>query len=342
MSSLDSLQLRHLYTREYYLYGVAGHEAFRQGEGGIAAVVNLARAHALASALAPPLLRVTDIGAGRGELAKHLVQQAVTVTLVDYSPAAMRIARGFLGENGSARFLTICATDVGRYLEPSSQDAIFMCDFAEHVNRDELRRVLHECARALTPDGVLCIHTPERTSGAVMSRRAVEERHINLMDIGDLHELLGEVFGFSDAYTWNGTQAFVHPGRCIDLFGVARPGRPPTRVELPAAPDGTYRLRAEHALDTGFMLRCEVRPEGSERVRGRLRFLDARRRPIAECPFELEAHDGEPCVLHAASRLLGGADDVAWRDVDRVVVALEDGSALARPPAMISGRASGS
>jgi SAM-dependent methyltransferase len=335
----DSLELKGLYTREYYLRGVAGHEAFRRGVDGIDHLQNVSRTHALAVALGPSLRRATDIGAGRGELAKHLVRQAVDVTLVDYSPAAIEIARAFVGENGSARFLTIPATEVAAHLAPASQDAVFMCDFVEHVSAAELRRVLHQCAGVLAPDGVLCIHTPERTSGAVLTNRAVEERHINLMDIAELREMLAEEFGYVDAYTWNGTQVFAEPGRCIDLFAVARMSRP-ARASLPRLPDGTYR-RDGLALGHGFLLRCEAKP-GGRSVRGRLRCLDAGGELLAEAPFQLDAHEGEPRVLQIASQLCAGFDLDTWAGVHRLGVELDDGSALASPPSVISGTVSSS
>ena len=280
MNEPDSLALHHLYTREYYLHGVAGHEAFRRGAGGLDALVNVRKAYALA--LAAGVRRATDIGAGRGELAKHLAEQGIEVTLVDYSPAAMEIARRHVGGNGRAAYLTITATELDRHLEPASQDLIFMCDFAEHVSRDELREVFRACARVLAPGGAVVVHSPEKTSGAVLSQRAVEERHINLMDIADLRGLLGEAFGYAEAFTWNARQAHCRPGRDIDLFGVARM-EPYAETAPPVSGD--------------FLLRCEVKGHGT--VRGLAR-VDG-----VEHPFTLEAREGEPCVLLLASRLLG-------------------------------------
>jgi SAM-dependent methyltransferase len=332
VSDPDSTDLLGLYTREYYLHGVAGHEAFRRGEGGIEAVVNMRRTCALA--LASPFRRAIDVGAGRGELARHLVERSIAVTLVDYSAAAMEIAREYVGNHGTARYLTISATELAEHVEPASQDAIFLCDVAEHVSRRELRRVLAACARVLSAHGVLCLHSPELTRGAVLTSRAVEARHINLMDIADLRAELGRAFPYAEAFTWNGEQAFCRPGRCIELFGVARHARPYASTALARGPGGAFAFPGDVAAAGPFLLRCDVRPPGAGPVRGRLR-LCAGDVPALELPLALEAHEGEPCVVLVASQLLPGAGGVDWAQVDRLELAF-DGPAEPADPVLVS------
>jgi SAM-dependent methyltransferase len=327
MSDLDSTDLLGLYDREYYLHGVAGHEAFRRGEGGIDAVVNMRRTYALA--LASPLRTALDVGAGRGELARHLVEQSVAVTLVDYSSAAMEIAHEYVGNHGRARYLTINATELTKHVKPASQDAIFLCDVAEHVSRRELRQVLDACAHVLAPHGVLVLHSPERTLGAVLTQRAVEERHINLMDIADLRAELRQAFAYGEAFTWNGQQAFCAPGRCIELFGVARHAGPYARTALNPRPGGGFAFPGELAAAAPFLLRCDVRPGAPGPLRGRLR---AGEPTLVDMRLELEAHDGEPCVALVASQLLAGID---WACVERLHLDF-DGEAVPAGVALMS------
>jgi 2-polyprenyl-3-methyl-5-hydroxy-6-metoxy-1,4-benzoquinol methylase len=263
----SSRDLLPLYDRTYYLHGVAGHEAFRRGEGGIHALLNMQRTVALAC-LTPPA-SVVDIGSGRGELARHLVDRSVGVTLVDYAPAAMEIARRFVGEHPRARYLNVSATELDTHIELASQDALFMVDFAEHVSRDELRRTLEACRRVMRPGAVLCLHSPEYTSGAVLTTSALEERHINLMDVGDLRDLLSETFAHVEAFTWNGCQRFGEPGRCIELFGIAsmQPLYRPTPLEPERRPGGALAVDLRAAADSRpFLLTAEL--EHTEPVRG--------------------------------------------------------------------------
>ena len=326
MSELDSTDLLGLYDRRYYLHGVAGHEAYRRGDVGLDALVNVRRTYALA--LVSPLRSALDLGAGRGELARHLVERSVAVTLVDYSPAAMEIAQEHVGNHGRARYLTIDATTLAQHVEPASQDAIFLCDVIEHVSRRELREILAACARVLAPQGALALHSPERTSGAVLSRRAVEERHINLMDIEDLREELRRAFRHGDAFTWDGVQVFREPGRCIELFGVARHAAC-RRTVLPRAPDGSFSFPGELAAEQPFLLRCSVRP----RAEGRLHLrLVAAGRGGDEVPLALESRAGEDCVALVASELM----PAGWAGVDRLELEL-DGAATVTEVVLLTG-----
>ena len=323
MNSPTSLDIHHLYTREYYTHHVAGHAAFREGNGGLATLLNMRRTYALA--LTPRQQRVTDIGSGRGELAKALGEQGVDVTLIDYSEAAMEIARAYVGDV-PARFLTIDASTLGRHLEPSSQDAIFMVDFVEHVSREELRTVLRECRRVLAPDGALCIHTPERTCGAVLTQRAVEPKHINLMDITDLQALLDEAFEHGEAFTWNGAQRFAEPGRCIELFGVGR-RRPVPRLEVPLVA-GLGRVGL--AAAPSFHVRATVSAGRDDTLSGALRFATHDGTTVLSHPFELVCAKDEPAELLVLSDMLPDTGPAAWANVDTVELELDlaDGASV--------------
>jgi 2-polyprenyl-3-methyl-5-hydroxy-6-metoxy-1,4-benzoquinol methylase len=233
----SSDQLLHHYTRDYYLHHLAGHQEFNAGTGDLRLFTNIFRSYSLALANSArrqgdvELPALCDIGCGRGDLAKHLLVRGGQVALVDYSEHAIDIAREFIGDQPGATFLQIDAATIGNHLPAASQDAVFMTDFTEHVSKSELRRMMPACRDILSESGSLVIHTPEKHYGSVLTQLAVQSKHINLMDIAEMQELLEEFFPNVAAFTWNGVQRFDEPGLSIELFAVASKSQP-TRTLL--------------------------------------------------------------------------------------------------------------
>lgn len=93
-ASRTSADLREGYDETYY-QGMPGYKLYRE-ERELSERVSVHRAYALL--LSPTPKRVVDVGSGRGELAKHLIERGTEVTLLDYAPAAMELARTLLGE----------------------------------------------------------------------------------------------------------------------------------------------------------------------------------------------------------------------------------------------------
>jgi 2-polyprenyl-3-methyl-5-hydroxy-6-metoxy-1,4-benzoquinol methylase len=212
-----SAELRQTYNRRYYEHMAGGAVHARGGD--LRELTNIWRAASLV--MAPKTFAVTDVGAGRGELARHFVEKGTQVNLLDYAEPAIEIAREYVGDSDLANYIVGDAGRLAEYIEPRSQDAVFMTDVVEHISEDELRVIFGQIREVLAPGGVLVVHTPEKYYGSVTLKSAVQGVHISLFEIDTLRELLSESFPFVDTFTWNGFERFASKGKCIELFGVA-------------------------------------------------------------------------------------------------------------------------
>jgi SAM-dependent methyltransferase len=117
---------------------------------------------ALSLADVRPAQRVLDIGCGRGELVMRCALLGALATGIDYSEAAVAIAREALASyppdvQERATFVLMDA----RRLEfaDASFDTAFMTDVVEHLTPAELAATLAEVRRVLRPGGRLVVHT---------------------------------------------------------------------------------------------------------------------------------------------------------------------------------------
>ena len=112
-------------------------------------------------------MRTLDLGCGAGELLTHLNRAGANATGLDYSSAALRVARhslaSALGMN-AWQDVGLALSD-GRSLPISSgsMDRVFMLDVVEHMTAVELHAGLLEVRRVLAPGGKLIIHTMPNT-----------------------------------------------------------------------------------------------------------------------------------------------------------------------------------
>jgi SAM-dependent methyltransferase len=214
---MDSKDLVNLYDEKYYLESAAG-GALINSEFDFRRYSNVFRSHTLA--LSDSEI-ICDIGGGRGELAKYYLSLGQQVIYVDYSSAAIRIAQTFIGTEEGIQYLNIDANDLLAHVNANSVDVVFMTDFVEHINQQELLKIISTSYKVLKDGGILVIHTPEKHYGSVITRKAVEPKHINLLDITDMYESLSSVFEYVDAFTWDGISKFYEKGKNIELFGIA-------------------------------------------------------------------------------------------------------------------------
>jgi len=323
-----STQLRDGYDASYY----RSMSGYGLGQG-LHEHVNLHRAFALLPTSTPA--RVLDVGAARGELARHMIQQGTEVTLLDYSATAMGIAERLIGPRPGVRFVVDDAANLGAHVPAESQDAIFMTDFVEHVTIEELRQILRECRRVLAAGGVLVIHTPERYSGAIVTAKAIHGLHLNLFEIDGLEELLGEIFGAVEVFTWDGFERFRERGHCIELFALAWPQatRGGVRPLQPTAFAGVHQQAARAwrsawaierpRLPSRFMLDATVEL-GSPAAEGDLEivFQDAAGATLARATRALSRLRTLPAQLRLSSELLMPASSAVWEEVERIVVSV--------------------
>jgi len=105
---------------------------------------------------------ILDVGCGRGEVSVLLSQNGAHAIGLDYSKAALRIARqvrsACLGrQDGGMSFIRGDAT-----LLPFTDgvfDRVVMADIVEHLHVWQLDRLYSECLRILKPGGLMLIHT---------------------------------------------------------------------------------------------------------------------------------------------------------------------------------------
>ncbi len=135
------------------------HEAY-VASGGRRLRPRLARALALAD-LAPGL-QVVDVGAGRGEAAAHAARRGAAVTVLDYSPSGVRLARRTIGQvaaHRAGRVLPVLADATRLPLADASADRVLLLDVAEHLRPWQLGLALAEIRRILRPGGYVVVHT---------------------------------------------------------------------------------------------------------------------------------------------------------------------------------------
>lgn len=100
-----------------------------------------------------PAERVLDLGCGDGRLTLEL--QASELTAADVSLVALNRARGRLPD---ATTLIVLEPERPLPFEDASSDLVLCADTIEHVR--DLRRLLSELKRVLSPLGTLAISTP--------------------------------------------------------------------------------------------------------------------------------------------------------------------------------------
>ncbi len=146
-----------LYTRKYFLTQCGGFKEFLKG--GIQK--RLLYAYALADI--NKVMRVLDVGTGRGELAVKCAEAGAYVKAIDYSQAAIEIAKENLTnvDKEVAKRITFEKMNAKKISYPSkSFDVVFMIDVVEHLYPEELKQSFLEIKRLLKPGGKMIIHTP--------------------------------------------------------------------------------------------------------------------------------------------------------------------------------------
>jgi len=147
---------RKLYTEEYFLAACEGFEKFSHGKFS-------ARFHyALSLADIKKGMYVLDVGTGRGEIAISAAKAGAYVEAIDYSQAAIKIARKSLRLNRKiTKRVRITKMDAKKISFPDkSFDRVFMLDVVEHLSSKELEQVFLEIKRVTKPGGKIIIHTP--------------------------------------------------------------------------------------------------------------------------------------------------------------------------------------
>ena len=98
--------------------------------------------------------RILDVGAGRGEFLSAAAAAGFRAEGVDSDPKAVAAA--------NASGLRVVQADAQDFLltHPAEFNGIFCSHLIEHLQSDEAKRLTTAAAAALTPEGILCIVTP--------------------------------------------------------------------------------------------------------------------------------------------------------------------------------------
>ena len=104
--------------------------------------------------------RVLDVGCGGGILAESLSKAGATVTGIDLSTKALKVAELHQLESGTTvRYRSISAEDLAKE-EPHSYDVVTCMEMLEHV--PDPASVVQACAKLCKPDGYLFFSTLNR------------------------------------------------------------------------------------------------------------------------------------------------------------------------------------
>lgn len=147
-----------LYTREYYLAdsggACEGSKEFKETGGTVLSARLAATFEEIVDVDGGSFL---DIGCGRGEISLHLEKLASRVVAIDYSEAAVAIARQVLQKT------ELIHADVVEYLAHSEAepfDGVILVDVVEHLYDWQLEVVFEHTNRLLKPGGRAYIDTP--------------------------------------------------------------------------------------------------------------------------------------------------------------------------------------
>jgi SAM-dependent methyltransferase len=179
--------------------------------------------------------RVLDVACGEGYGSALLARDALHVTGVDLSPAAIEHARNAYGNLGNAQF--VCAQCTRLPLADASIDVAVSFETLEHISGQEA--FLDELARVLKPDGVLILSCPNKLEYS--DRRGfANEFHVKELYRDELARLVGRNFPNAAWYGQKpGFFSVIAPesqaGREAQLIeaGQSDPGEPATRLANP-------------------------------------------------------------------------------------------------------------
>ena len=207
-----------IYDREYFLSDKCeGFDRFEEDRG-----VSALKEKELALLNVSAGQSVLDAGCGRGEVLLACAAQGAHITGIDYSEAAVEIARETLSDVEGAVVLRGDITDLP--FDEASFDSVLFGDVIEHIDPDQTPLALAEILRVLKPGGRLVVHTAPnllflkmgwpvarlgmRALGRGDSVRSLDtwieeskQFHVNEQSVFTLRRILRNA-GYADVNTW--------------------------------------------------------------------------------------------------------------------------------------------
>lgn len=205
--------------------------------------------------------RILDVGCGTGVMTACL-RRFGAVTAVDYSEAAIALARQFLPD---VRFIAGSLETAA--LPPGSFDVVTLFDVTEHVPEGDRQSFLDELARLATADALLLLSTPHPRHTEWMRRERPD-----LMQVVDepvpLTELIGALEPQGFTLTRYVTYDIERTGPQYQ-FGVFRRGLStgqPSEADMPVR--RRVRILHNRVVRRLVLADRELRLRRSQRLRG--------------------------------------------------------------------------
>lgn len=157
-----------LYDKAYFL---TDNEGWREYESGLDGNIHPKFKRALEIAGDIKGKNILDIGCGRGEMIYYCVKRGARVLGMDYSEAAIEIARTTINKLLS-ELRTSAKAEVGdivKYDFTEKYDIVFMIEIAEHMYDWQLKAGLEKIRNILNPGGRLIIMTPNYLYEKILS-----------------------------------------------------------------------------------------------------------------------------------------------------------------------------
>jgi ubiquinone/menaquinone biosynthesis C-methylase UbiE len=147
-----------IYDDFYFKHACGGHEEFSFSEG---ETLSSWMSYSLKIAELKPGERVLDLGTGRGEIAYHAAKIGCFSIGLDYSMAAINLAKTLKTKAQNQNILFGLLLSDARFLPFNKDqfDVVFVLDIVEHLAQPDLKKVLNEIYTCLRPGGRLVIHT---------------------------------------------------------------------------------------------------------------------------------------------------------------------------------------
>ena len=108
-------------------------------------------------------MSVLEIGCGRGDTSMYIATKVKSITAIDYSEVAIKMANDVRGEypvdiQERAKFYVMNATSLHKFKDKSFEVVIFI-DTIDHLNKKGVNAALSEINRVLKPGGILFVRT---------------------------------------------------------------------------------------------------------------------------------------------------------------------------------------
>lgn len=149
----------HLYDCDYLLGNCGGYRLYRESKG---ALLDERLSILFRMADVRPGMLVLDVGCGRGELLRHLVEGGALAWGLDFSREALEISKETLGAADPSCFnrALLCEANAQRLPFGSGLfHRVILSDILEHLTPAQLRFTIAEVHRVLAANGLVLFHT---------------------------------------------------------------------------------------------------------------------------------------------------------------------------------------